>query len=383
MKPALFSSLMTGSASQPWRRGWLGAWLAGWLGANLLVPSPGFAWLPSFNVLTSPSVSFVAPARLACDQYSNLLVADPLAGKVVMLNATGSVVSVKSGLGQPLGLAVDADGKIYVGDAKTGAVSVFDAQGSLLGHLGDGAGEFQLPGHIATRTENGVTTVFVSDGRAHQVKAYRDGARIGQYGSYGMGPTQFNFPAGLWIGTNADLFVVDHNNDRVQVLDRNGNFLRWFTLQPVPEQSLPSGRAQGIAGDAREGWLFVADTFQGHVKVFNLAGSFLGYVARYGDGAGELFSPGGLTVDGQARLWVANANNGRVEGFNAVQQPLLLWNQTGAGDFVLTWNDPRFDLQTATGLEGPWQTVVGFSPVTVSAPTVKSSSQLFFRLQRR
>lgn len=300
-----------------------------------------------------------------------------------MLNATGSVVSVKSGLGQPLGLAVDADGKIYVGDAKTGAVSVFDAQGSLLGHLGDGAGEFQLPGHIATRTENGVTTVFVSDGRAHQVKAYRDGARIGQYGSYGMGPTQFNFPAGLWIGTNADLFVVDHNNDRVQVLDRNGNFLRWFTLQPVPEQSLPSGRAQGIAGDAREGWLFVADTFQGHVKVFNLAGSFLGYVARYGDGAGELFSPGGLTVDGQARLWVANANNGRVEGFNAVQQPLLLWNQTGAGDFVLTWNDPRFDLQTATGLEGPWQTVVGFSPVTVSAPTVKSSSQLFFRLQRR
>lgn len=383
MKPNFLTGRVVGGASQCWRRGGLGVRLAVWLCASLSFSFPSYAWLPSFNILNPPATTFVAPARLANDGNENLLVADPLAGKVVVLNATGAVVSVKSGLGQPLGLAVDDAGKIYVGDAKVGAVSVFDSQWNLLGHLGAETGEFQLPGHIATHTENGLTTVFVSDGLAHQVKAYRDGVRIGQYGSYGMGPTQFNFPAGIWIGPNAELFVVDQNNDRVQVLDRNGNFLRWFTLQPAPEQSLLSGRAQGIAGDAREGWLFVADTFQGQVKVFSFTGSFLGYVARYGDGAGELFSPGGLTVDGMARLWVANANNGRVEGFNAVQQPLLLWNRTVAGEFVLTWNDPRFDLQTSSSLAGPWQPTVGASPVTIPATTVKTSPQLFFRLQRR
>lgn len=383
MKQSSFPGLMTGDNRLIRRQSRRRRWGLSFLCAGVILPLCSFAWLPSFNVLNPPSATLVAPARLATAGQSNLLVSDPLAGKVVVFNSTGAVVSVQSGLGQPLGLAVAADGNIYVGDARTGAVSVFDSQWNLLGQLGAGTGEFLLPGHIATLTESNVTTVFVSDGLAHQVKAYRNGTRVGQYGSRGMGPTHFDFPAGIWVGTNAQLFVVDQNNDRVQVLDRDGNFRRWFTLQPAPEQSVFSGRAQGIVGDAKEGWLFVADTFQGQVKVFDFAGNFLGYVAHQGDGAGELFTPGGLVVDGAGQLWVANANNGRVEGFNAVQQPLLLWNRTVAGEFVLTWNDPRFDLQTSSSLAGPWQPTVGASPVTIPASTVKCGPQLFFRLQRR
>lgn len=380
----IFSALIGGRTQNRWR--WdckRLAWVVICLYACAVSTLSGAVWLPSFIPLNSSQASFIAPARVATDGQSQLLVSDPLAGKVVVLNAIGAVVLAKSGLGQPLGLAVDADGKIYVGDAKAGAVSVFDAQWNLLGQLGRGAGEFQLPGYITTFTENDVTTVFVSDGLAHQVKAYRNRTLTGQYGSYGIGPTQFGFPAGMWATTNGNLFVVDQNNDRVHVLDRNGNFLRWFTLQPAPEQSLLSGRAQGIAGDSKEGWLFVADTFQGQVKVFNFAGTFLGYVGNYGDGAGELFCPGGLTVDGSGRLWVANANNGRLEGFLAVQHPILLWKRTPGGEFVLTWNDSSFDLQAAPDLNGPWQTVAGVSPITIPASTVRNSNQQYFRLLRR
>lgn len=360
-----------------------------WVGVALLLLCGG-AWplveaasgLPPFATLPTPQSSFVSPARVAADGQSRLFVSDPLAGKIVILDASGLELSVKSGLGQPLGVAVAEDGTIYVGDAKTGAVSVFGPTWNLLGQLGQGPGEFQLPGYIATRTENGITTVFVSDGQAHHLKAYRRGTLVGQYGSYGMGLQQFDFPAGIWIAADGTLFVIDQNNDRVQVLDRTGNFIRWFSLQPPPVQTSSFGRAQGIAGDS-DGWLFVTDTFQGYVKVFNLSGSFLGYVGAYGENAGELRSPGGVVVDPLGRLWVANANNGRVEGFLAPQTPpILVWNRTQAGQLVLTWNDPRFDLQTATDLNGSWQTLAVTSPCTVSAATVANTDKQFFRLRR-
>ncbi|MCU0782990.1 MAG: NHL repeat-containing protein [Verrucomicrobia bacterium] len=339
--------------------------------------------LPPFPPLPSATASFLSPARVAADGQLHLLVSDPMAGKVVVLDSTGQELLAKSGLGQPLGLAVGEDGTIYVGDAKTGAVTRFDPQWNWIDILGQGNGEFQLPGHIATFTGNGVTTVFVSDGLAHQVKAYRDGVRVGQYGGYGIGPQQFDFPAGIWVATNGNLYVVDQNNDRVQVLDRGGNFLRWFTLQPSPQQTSLSGRAQGIFGD-EQGWLYVADTFQDHVKVFELSGKFLGYVGGYGESRGRFRSPGGVVVDRRGQLWVANANNGRMEGFVSVYlPPILLLNRAPAGDLQLVWNDPRFALQSAPDLGGPWQTVAETSTFILPASAVASDAKQFFRLQRR
>jgi len=365
------------------RRGWaVCCGLACWWGAGAQHLAAA-ASLPTIIPLPSPQAALLAPARIATDVHTNLWVSDPLAGKVCGLDASGREVSVRSGLGKPLGLAVSDDGTIYVVDAGSGAVNLFDPEWNRIGHLGQGAGEFQLPGYIAAVTESGLTTIYVSDGWAHQVKAYRNGVLVGQYGSHGMGPSQFDFPAGIWIGTNGDLFVVDQKNDRIQVLDRNGVFLRWFTLRPSPAQSSTSGLSQGVTGDG-QGRLYVADTFQGQVRVYQETGMFLGSLAGYGEGAGQLRSPGGVVVDRLGRLWVANANNGRLEGFLTIQSlPILQWNHNLAGDFVLTWNDPRFDAQAATDIGGPWQTMAGASPVTVTASTVTSTSRQFFRLRLR
>jgi DNA-binding beta-propeller fold protein YncE len=360
---------------------------AGFLAVSLLT----FAWLqptrgaglPEYGPLPLPAAAWLAPARVAVDGQGHLLVSDPPAGKVVVLDASGQELSVKRGLGQPLGLAAGDDGRIYVGDAQAGAVSVFDAQWNWIGHLGEATGEFELPGHLATFTENGVTTVLVSDGLAHCVKVYRDGARVGQYGRRGIGPDQFDFPAGICIGTNGNLFVVDQNNDRVQVLDRDGVFLRRFTLQILPGQFSASGRAQGIAAD-RRGWLFVADTFQGYVKVFDQTGTFLGRLGGYGEGAGQLRSPGGIAVDAADRVWVADANNGRAAGFIAVMlPPVLLWNRTSSGNLVLSWNAPHYLPEAATDLNGPWQTIFTASPFTLPAGAAGSTPQMYFRLRRQ
>jgi sugar lactone lactonase YvrE len=272
------------------------------------------AALPAVSLLPPRGESLIGPARVAVDSESRLYVSDPQTGQVVVLDAFGRESFVKSGLGQPLGVAVDHQGRIYVGEAQTGAVGVYDAQWTLLHQLGQGTNEFQLPGHIAVVTSNAVTTVYVSDGLAHQVKAYRDGALVGRFGSFGLGPNQFNFPAGIGVGAEGNLYVVDQNNDRVQVLDPNGNFLRWFNLQSSPQAFSNSGRPQGITGDAA-GRLYVADAFHGRVAVFDLAGAFLGHIGGYGAGAGQFRLPGGIVLDPAHRLWVANTGNARVEGF--------------------------------------------------------------------
>jgi hypothetical protein len=276
------------------------------------------ATTPVVTPQSSLSLGLLGPARVASDSQSRLFISDPLAGRVAVANVLGQLVQVKTNLGQPLGIAIDGAGRIYVGNGQSGAVISYDQQWTPIRQLGKGTGEFLLPGHIVTATSNGVTKVFVSDSLAHCVKVYQEGVQIGQFGSYGLGPNQFDFPAGLWLAADGTLFVVDQNNDRVQVLDQNGNFLRRFALRPSSLYGVASGRGQGITGD-NQGRVYVADTFQGYLKVFDLAGNLLGMMSSFGDGLGQLQSPGGLAVDPQGRLWVADANNARVDGFCFVQ----------------------------------------------------------------
>ncbi len=276
----------------------------------------GAAGLPVFTPLPLLLTNLVSPARIATDAQSRLYVTDPAAGKVVVFDAAGRRLAEQGKLGQPLGIAVAEDGKIYLGDGRTGSVRVFDQQWNLLGHLGQGQGEFSLPGYIAALTDAGTTTVYVSDGLAHSIKVYRDGVLINRFGSRGVGPNQFDFPAGIWISPERQVFVVDQNGDRVQVLDLEGRFLRWFTLLPDPSQAVRSGRAQGITGDG-QGRLLITDTFQGFVKAFDLSGAFLGFIGGHGEKSGQLRSPAGVVLDALGRLWVADANNSRVQAFGA------------------------------------------------------------------
>jgi sugar lactone lactonase YvrE len=300
---------------------------AGSLAVAASTPAP-----PILDSLDPLPVSLVAPARVATDAQSRIYITDPLAGVIVIADAAGQTLARKTSLGQPVGIAVDAANRVYVGDARTGAVTIFDAQWNPAGQLGQGPREFLLPGHIATLTDGAETTVFVSDGPAHVIKAYRNGVPMGQFGSLGIGPQQFDFPAGIWARPDGTLFVVDQNNDRVQVLDRTGRFLRWFPLQPDPTQTRYAGRAQGIAGD-RRGRIYVADTFQGHLRVFDGAGRFLATLGGYGERAFQFQSPGGLAMDGQGHLWVANANNARVDG-GCIPDPTVVPSATSVVDGV-------------------------------------------------
>ncbi len=281
--------------------------LAAWAGAA--------AWgqAPRFNVLAPISAGLRAPVRLALNPAGNLLVSEPARGRVEVVDAFGRVVESHAGLGSPLALVVDTAGRTYVSDQKLGSVSVYDTQWNLVSKLGSGDHEFGLPGDLALGTSDGAQTVYVCDSLRNQVKAYQAGTLAFAFGSYGTNQGQFDFPCALFLSANSELFVLDQNNDRVQVFDPKGNYLRQFTLATYDTSGMfaprRSGRALGLTGDAN-GRIYVADGFQGQVQVFNNQGAFLVGIA--GTPSAPFRTPSGLVVDPNNRLLVALANGGTV-----------------------------------------------------------------------
>jgi sugar lactone lactonase YvrE len=319
---------------------------------------------PAVTPLTAYTNSIESPVCVATDAAGRCYVTDSKAGRIVVFDAFGRVASTQTDIAGPLGIAVDSAGRIYVGDEKNGSVSVFSPQWQFLFQLGAGAGEFMLPGQIAVVTGSAATTAYVCDRGANSIKVYHDGQFAFAFGSMGIGNGQFDFPAGVSVNIGGEVFVVDQNNNRVQVFDQNGVFQRSFALKAVGL----TGRAQGITID-NQGRIYVADSFQGFIKVFGPQGDFLSTLGSYGEGRGQLRSPTGLAADPFGRLLVASANNRRVEVFgldsyvhlastSASQVAVgssdvtLSVTLSGNGPFSFQWRRGTGDLQDGGNITG-------------------------------
>jgi len=273
------------------------------------------------------------PTRVAVDDAGNIYVTDPLKNRMKVFGRDGAEKKVLYGLNGPLAVAVDSAGRIYIGNEnKTGAsgsgakgsVDVYSAAYQYQYSLGRGKGEFKKPNAIAIHS-NG--SIYVTDSDAHMVKIYSAEGSLqktfGVWGSLnGSGPGEFNFPAGIAIDeANAEVYVsdlgiyLDPTNGatmgaRVQVFDLSGGFKRSFGEYGTGDGKLI--RPLGIAYD--EGRLYVADTFQSVVQVFDTTGSHLETLY---DLAHEMGAPVGIAVGGDNRIFIASSGTGSIEIYGA------------------------------------------------------------------
>ena len=269
-----------------------------------------------------------APARIATDGSGNVYIVDHGAGQVIVRDEYGRLKTTLSGFVRPLGIAVDASGRIFVGEEGTGSVSILLPDGSRFAKLGIGDGEFRMPNHLAIAPD-ATGLVYVADSEAHVVKVFRpDGTAVRSFGSKGSFDGQFDFPAGLAVSGGGEVFVADQNNGRVQVFSAEGQYLRSFGRSRggmgMGGGSI-FGRIQGLMLDA-QGRLFVADTFQGQVRVFDGVGKVLSTIGSFGEGLGQMRAPTSLALDRNNRLFVVSPGNTRVElfGLDAYVDPKIL-----------------------------------------------------------
>src|SRR5688572_21270176 len=69
-----------------------------------------------------------------------------------------------------------------------------------------------------------------------------------QWGSYGSGPGQFHLPLAVAVDPAGDVYVVDHNNHRIQKFTGTGTYLtQWGSFGSDKGQFL---YPRGVATDA-------------------------------------------------------------------------------------------------------------------------------------
>jgi DNA-binding beta-propeller fold protein YncE len=126
---------------------------------------------------------------------------------------------------------VDPQGNIWVIDASGQVIYRMNQQGKVTMQLGTkgvsgtGHNTFDLPTDVAFAPDG---SLYVSDGYANDrvVKFSRDGKYLMEWGTRGTGSGEFFLPHNLQIDAQGRVYVTDRENQRIEVFDAAGKFLK-------------------------------------------------------------------------------------------------------------------------------------------------------------
>ena len=253
---------------------------------------------------------FEEPVDLVVDEAGNVYVADLGNKRVQKFDATGRFLAAWDGgdesFVEPLAVATGPGGEIWVLDSHTNWVHRFDRGGKWQGKVGGpGSGFYQAKGLVVD--EEGV--VYVADtGFSRVVKYSREGERIGEIGKRGSGPGEMFGPVGLAIDEDGLLYEADVENRRLQVLERNGTYVKAWG---IPEGFTAEGHHVAVSGE----WVYVTDPSHHRVLVYGKGGELIGGWGREGGGEGEFRQPMGIGVGPDGSVYVADSRNYRIQRF--------------------------------------------------------------------
>lgn len=225
-------------------------------------------------------------------------------------------------LAKPLGLDVDRAGNLYVADNSANAVVVFDKDGNYLRRIG-GAKWFARLASVTVDPKGDrmyVVDVGGVKSKEHRVRVFDPvtGRHLFDFGTRGSGPGELNFPYDVAVGKEGRLYVVDSGNFRVQVFDRDGKYLKSFG--GVGRQPGNFARPKEIATDA-EGNVYVVDTAFGNFQIFNPEGELLMFIGQRDerDGPAKYMLPSGIHVDEDGRVYFVDQWFKKIDVFRPVR----------------------------------------------------------------
>jgi DNA-binding beta-propeller fold protein YncE len=223
-------------------------------------------------------------------------------------------------LGQPYGMAVDSKGRVYVADSKVGAIFIFNTETrdvQLIKNKVD-AHFVRIIGLAMDDNDR----LFVSDPGLRHVLVFDANHKATDVITEGMVE-----PSMLAIDTqNRLLYVSDIAQDQILVYDADSFKLKrkMGTGGKNHELTTPGDFAKptGVAVD-KEGNLYVADTLNNRIEIFDADGQFIRTWGKNGDGPGYFARPKGVGIDSDGHVWVADGVQDRVQVFTPEGQLLI------------------------------------------------------------
>ncbi|MDP9169756.1 MAG: peptidyl-alpha-hydroxyglycine alpha-amidating lyase family protein [Acidobacteriota bacterium] len=247
-------------------------------------------------------------SSVATDSEGNVYVfqrgkkADPL----IVFDSSGKYLRSwgKGMFGQPHGLRIDKDDNVFVTDNGDHQVMKFTKTGKLLltlgvkGKAGTDDKTFNKPTDIAF-AHNG--DFYISDGYGNSrvVKFSKEGKYLLAWGTPGSGPSQFHIPHSVAVDSKDTVYVSDRENNRIQIFDSNGKFLREWTHLGCTQNMFIT------AND--EMWIITHRNNVENITYDTLAGRIMHVDLSTGKILGAMESPGHwITVDRNGDIFIGS-----------------------------------------------------------------------------
>ncbi len=212
---------------------------------------------------------------------------------------------------QPTDVAVGRGGKIYVLDGVNHRVQVFDNKGKYLfkfGRKGSGEGELNMPvGMDVDRAGN----VYVADSRNHRLVVFSGDGKFMRQLVLKQGPfPEPRDPVEVLIVRPRDeaerCYLVDNDNHVILMYDKDTlQFRAQFGGQGFEDEPGKFRYPFSLAADS-DANLYVVDVLNTKVQVFNNRHKYIRKIGGWGIREGYFFRPKGVAVDGDDRVYVSD-----------------------------------------------------------------------------
>jgi DNA-binding beta-propeller fold protein YncE len=273
----------------------------------LMAPHPGpeLRAIPVINPVAVPAGMMLAPAGVAVDRRGHLFVLSRGPHAFFEFDAEGRYLDAfgAGALTRAHGIHVDADGNIWTTDVTANVVVKFSPRGERLMTL-DG---FEQPTDVAIGRDG---AIFVTQGHTPNggdprvVKLDRSGRRLMSWGGRGAAPGTFQVAHSITIDGGGQLWVTDRENQRIQIFDQSGTFVRELKYRGLP-------CAVAIA----PGGAYLVNGYGAQLLRLDAAGGVLAVTGRSGSGRGEFAEAHDVAVGAAGEIYVADSSNAVLQKF--------------------------------------------------------------------
>jgi len=237
---------------------------------------------------------------------------------------------------------------LFFGGFVSSQMAMADLSFSLkFGTSGSGDGKFNSPSGLALDTSNNLLYIADTDNNRIQIidvdgncsgsdELANDVCFVDEFGGSGTGDGKFDSPTALVLDTDNDLlYIADSGNDRIQIIDVDGNcsgsvelandvcFVDEFGVSGDDdgEFDFPSG----LAFDPSTDYLYIADTGNNRIQIIDVDGNcgndelandvcFVDEFGGSGNGEGDFDQPSALALDtDNDMLYVADTDNNLIQ----------------------------------------------------------------------